>query len=724
MTATHPSDIIRPEPLITRNSAMGARSHTHHPNLDAMSPATPSIDDMQFIRFALDQLTRDEDVLGGRQSALGASDFPGGRNIPSPPPPRAPVPVASGPAHMPPPRRSTSPPPLSQRGRPIPDETMLSVSPPEGQSWADLGHKPLPLRTWFLGLYLLACLLFLAGLIFSNVYALRNHGLYDYDGFTTATYFVFQYLPQLLGILLILWLFYIEAAVYRSAPYFSMSNARSQDRILQGFRIVPANFLLPDLNWFRIREPLLGVAFLIFWLANFIIPFLSCLYQTQWVTDLGTARWRWTTVQDVGWVLIALFGLLILAVTYCLIRFASADSALMWDPTSLADLTVLFSSSNVSHYFERTEVVDEVGPHIPAMSLMLGYWTTSHRPDVFYSVGGDNALVKRISIEPAAPIQEKDSHSQESSFDVERQRYSQDSSFTRNIHSPFVRQRWVPWFLRDVSIIVWMVLAILLLIGFLAVSFVNRAVQDGFSPLLPSITGTGGFSSSNFLYSFLPSLLGMVLFLLWQPIDVYFRAAQPFANMAKPTGSSAERSLLLSYTASPPLWVSIEAAFSRDFKVAYVSFVGLLAGLIPVLAGGVFTAQLFSSEGSVRMVASMPGYIALCVLGAIYALSYTVIWPTKRRYLPHSIYTIADQLSFLYASGLMSEFWNIRTKAELVGRLVGTPASLTGDWREKRPRARYAFGVYTGRDGKEHLGIDRLSRPGSGEMLVTTGMQR
>jgi hypothetical protein len=724
MTLPPRRDIARPPPVLTRNAQHGPGQTAYQATLDEMSPPTPGVDDMQFIRFALDQLTRDEDVLGGRESALGNRNFPGARNIPSPPP-RAPDSVIPGPTRPPPRKRTSSPPPLSQPRRPVPDETMRSVHPPHGQAWADLGYKPLPLRPWYLAIYLFFCLLALAGVLFSNLYASRNHGLYDYNGYTTAIYFVFQYLPQLLGMVLILWLLYIQAAVYRSAPFFSMSNARSQDHILQGFRILPANYLLPDLNWFRLREPLLGVAFLIFWSFNITIPLLSCLYQTQWVTNAGTARWRWTTAQDIGWALVAMFGLLILAITYLLIRFARADSALMWDPTSLADLIVLFSRSNVAQYFERTEVEDRVGPHIPPMSLMLGYWTTSQRPDIFYGVGGDNALVKRISIEPSAPMQEKEAHSQDSSFDVERQRYSHDSSFTRNIHSPFVRYRWAPWFLRDISIIVWIVLAMLLIIAFLVVSFVNRAVQDGFDPLLPSITGRFGFSSSNFLYSFLPSLLGMIMFLLWQPIDVYFRAAQPFANMAKPSGSSAERSLLLAYPSSPPLWVSVEAALNRDFKVAYISFISVLAALIPALAGGVFTAQLFRDAQSVRMVASMPGYIALCVFVAIYALSYAVIWPTRKRYLPHSIYTLADQLSFLYASGLMSELWNIRTKANLVARLVGTPAGLTGDWREKRPRAKYAFGVYIGRDGKEHLGIDRLSRPGSGEMLVvTTGMQR
>ena len=601
---------------------------------------------------------------------------------------------------------------------------MLAVHAPDSQSWADLGYKPRPLRLLNLGLFLLVCVLFLAGLIFSNVYASQNHGLYDYNGYTTATYFVFQYLPQLLGLSLILWRYTIEAAVYRAAPYFSMSNARSQDRILQDFRIVPANFLLPDLRWFRLREPLLGICFVVFWLSNITIPFLSCLYQTQWITNDGPARWRWTTAQDVGWTLLAIYVTLTLAVAYCTFRFWRAHSGLMWDPTSLADTIVLFSRSNVAQYFERTEVVENVRPNIPAMSLMLGYWTTSGRPDVFYAVGGDNALVKRISLE-GAPVLEKEPGSQDSSFDVERQRYSYDSSFTRNIHSPFTRYRWVPWFLRDKAIIAWIVIAVGLLVAFLVVSFVNNAVVNGFQPLLPSLTSTGGFSSSNFLYSFIPSLLGMIMFLIWQSIDTFFRAAQPFANLARTAGASAERSLLLSYQASPPLWVTVEAVFNRDSKVAITSLVSVLSGLIPVLAGGVFTAQMFQGTGDVVMRASMPGYIALCVLVAIYALSFTTIFPTRARYLPHSVETIADQLSFLYASPLMSELWNLRTKADLVGRLVGAPVGLTGDWREARSsRGRYAFGVFLGRDGKEHMGIDRLHRPGSGEMLVTTGMQR
>ena len=126
------------------------------------------------------------------------------------------------------------------------------------------------------------------------------------------------------------------------------------------------------------------------------------------------------------------------------------------------------------------------------------------------------------------------------------------------------------------------------------------------------------------------------------------------------------------------------------------------------------------------MVASMPGYIALCVFATIYALSYAAIWPTRKRYLPHSISTIADLMSFIYASPLLNEgaIRNVRTKADLVARLVGAPLGLTGDNRMKGRRAQYAFGIYAGRDAKEHLGVDRISRPGSREMLITTGVRK
>ena len=172
----------------------------------------------------------------------------------------------------------------------------------------------------------------------------------------------------------------------------------------------------------------------------------------------------------------------------------------------------------------------------------------------------------------------------------------------------------------------------------------------------------------------------MFLFLAWQPIDTYFRAVQPFANLSSTTGASAERTLLASYNASFPGLVTVEALANRDWKVAYVSFISLIAALLPILAGGVFTAQVFGGAQQVRIAASMPGYIALCVFATIYALSYLVIWPTRKRYLPHDLSTVADLMSFLYASPLLNEgaIRNVRTKPRLVARTGRSSSWLDG----------------------------------------------
>ena len=687
---------------------------------DTMSPPTPGVDDTPYILFAIEQLTRDEEVSGhGRHESLAHNKPSTLKAVPE-------EMITERAALTPPPQEETrawtTPPRRPISRRPVPEERLVALHPPEGQRWADLGYLPIPLRRWALGILIFVCLWIIAGILFSNLFASRTHTLYDYDGKASPRYFVFQYLPQLLGMIIILWLFVIQTAMYRALPYLIMSTTHNHDRLLQDFRITPANFVLPDLSWFKNGEPLLGVTFFVFWLMNFTIPLLSCLYQTRWVTDDGPARWRWGPVQGVAWALLALFVLLVLVLIYCSIRFSSAKSGLMWDPTSIADLVALFRRTNVFADFERTEVSRAPGDELPPRFLTLGYWTTTTRPEIFHGIGEENAVIKRLTMD--FNKREKLNHSQESSFDMERQRYSYASSFTRDIHSQDVRYRWVPWFLRDGVIVAWTIIAVILMIVFLVVSFVKSPLERGFQPLLPSRTLANGFSSANFLYSFLPSLLGMVLFLVWQPIDTFFRSIQPFANLSTPTGASAERSILASYTSYLPGEVIVQALANRDFKVAYISFIGLMSLTLPVLAGGVFTAQLFRADNEVRMVASMPGYVALCVFATIYALSYLAIWPTRKRYLPHKTDTIADVLSFMYASPLMGEagLANVRTKADLVGRFVGAPVGLTGD--SKRSRAQYAIGIFTGRDAKEHLGVDRLSRPGSGEMLVTTGMTR
>ncbi|MCJ1430072.1 hypothetical protein MMC29_007987 [Sticta canariensis] len=568
----------------------------------------------------------------------------------------------------------------------------------------------------------------IAALIFCNIWSRQHNGLWQYDGVGTGRYFLFQFLPQILAITMFLWLLIIQRAIQRILPFSVLSsdhNTGQNSKVFHDVALFPTNFLIPNVVCFRYGEPALGFCLFSFWLSLFTVPLQSALFQTRYYTNGGEGAWRWTAVRPVGWTLLALYVLLVVALAVLILRFRFRRTGLKWDPVSLADILVLFHRSNILSDFDGSEIPSARDSQRASKTYRLGYWKTSKRPkEIFYAMGEDHGLVRQYSLEGGkmkAKLAAQTFAGQ--SMDLESQvavKTATLESLQTNIHSPNLRFRWVPWFLKDTSVVAWIVIAIVLMLAFVIVSFVNRAVERGFLPLRPALTTSQGFSPANFLYSFVPSLIGMILFLLWQPIDLYFRALQPFANLSNTRGTTAEQSLLLDNNASLPVEISIRSALAGHYKLAWISFISLLSATLPVLAGGVFTAQFFPSSQEVRMAASMPAYEALVVFTVIYALSFLIIWPGRKRHLPHDIRTLGQLVSFFYQSPLLGDaaFKEPRSKIDLVTRLLGAPVG-------EKARPRYAFGVFFGRDGgREHLGIDRLERPGLGEMLVTTGTMR
>ncbi|KAL8777289.1 MAG: hypothetical protein Q9194_002634 [Teloschistes cf. exilis] len=403
------------------------------------------------------------------------------------------------------------------------------------------------------------------------------------------------------------------------------------------------------------------------------------------------------------------------ALALLIFKLRRSPSGLRWDPRSLADLLVLFQRSNALADFYGSEARTSTSPVTPPKKYTLRYWIAGNRSsEIFHGVEESQAALPDFRAHRV-------SHEKQSrTLDLESQqplKVSTLDSLQKDVHSPLVRSRWLPWFLKDTFVVAWIVVAVVLMLALVVVSFVNKAVIRGFTPKLPSPTTSQGFSPADFLYSFIPSTIGMILFLLWQPIDMYFRALEPFAQLGGNTrGSPADESLLLDYPACLPIEVTIKAALAGHYKVAWISCMSLLSATLPLLSGGVFTAQYFVPSQQVRVAADDAGYYVLVVFIVMYALSFLIIWPTKKRRLPHDIRTLGQVLSFVYQSRLLNDatFWQPRSKIDLVTRLLGR---LTGD----KGSSRYAFGVYMGRDGREHLGIDRLHRPESGEMFIATG---
>lgn len=661
------------------------------PVSEVISPPTPGVDDTPYIQFAIDQLTRDEEVAGLRHPG-NSSTYPVERIIPD-------EGLGyygtrqQGQPHRPQDTRTESP----------PTENILHSTKPTTETFRHpkLNFVPHSLQFVSLGALIFCCLFMIAGLLFCAIYPYSHLGLWQYDGTGTSRYFVFEYLPTLLASFIIIWLQIIQSAMHRVVPFMILSSGRSigNSGVLHDMTLFPVTYLIPNLSFFSYQEPLLGLCSIIFWLEIFTLPLQSCLFQTRYYNSENI--WRWTAVQPIAWTLFVLYLLLLVALLLLLVRFVPRQTGLKWDPVSLADILSLFHRSNFLSDFARSEMHTSSMRQHTAKHLRLGYWNTSKQAnEAFYGIGEENAPVPRFSLEQGKIAPNTD-------HDLEAQEPMKASTFDtlKDVHDLALRYRWTPWFLRDGMVVAWIVIAIVLMIAFIVVSFVNHAVQRGFLPLLPAPTTTEGFSPADFLYSFIPSLIGMLLFLLWQPVDLYFRALQPFASLAHRDGASAEQSLLLDYTACLPIEVTIKALLNRHFKLAYISFISLLSLTLPVLAGGIFTAQFVVERQDIRVIASMPGYYALVLFVVIYAVSFIVIWPTRKRRLPHDISTLGQLVSFVYQSPLLMEtaFAEPTSKTDLVTKLLGTPAG-------EKETPRYAFKVYVGRDAKEHLGIDRLER--------------
>lgn len=688
---------------------------------DYAGPApTPGLDDTPYVQFAINQLTHDESGHRREGSISTRDDYPVDRLV-----------YDEGlgyftrtrtPLHMEIPQRPTykspSPQALPQRPVSVDPESFVAVDPPEQNLlYPALDYLPLVLRPWALMLVVFCSLLMIAGIAFCNVWSQRHQGLWEYDGKGGARYFVMQFLPQILAAPIIIWSFVIQAAVYRVAPFAIMASELPLGKVLQELPILSRNFMLPDTAHFRHGEVLFGFSLFTIWLSNFFsIPLLSCLFQAKYYVIEGEAVWKWSAVESVGWTLIASYGLLTLGLLLLVLRFMRGWTGLMWDPVSLADLISIIQRSNILHDYEHSETVPSVKESLDSRILRLGYWKLSMKPEIFYGVGEVDAPVHTPSLHQTEKNKGRQAHGMSRvRYDIEHG----NDPYDQQLYSPFTRYRWTPWFLRKPLAIVWIVTLFALFIAFVTVSFVNNAIEDGFLPRLPTIPSVSAFSASNFLYSFIPALIGNILFLAWQPIDVYYRALQPFFELAAPEGASAERSVLLAYPSAFPIQVTIQAIINRHWKVACLSAMSLISIAIPILAGGVFMALYYPSAGNIRISAVMPAYEALIVFCGLYAVSFLTIFPGRRRHLPHDITTLSDLMSFFYQSPLLADklLREPRSKTDLVTRLIIAPPT-------ERLLPMYGFGIYVGRDGKEHLGIDRFQRPGRTDMLITTGSMK
>ncbi|PVH97923.1 hypothetical protein DM02DRAFT_616170 [Periconia macrospinosa] len=741
---------------------------------------TPGQDTTPYIRFAIDQLTRDEEVRGSRSYPLenearqpayhndDEEDYPVERIVsddslgymrreqetqrrlsqlqPQKPPPQH-TPALSRDSIA---RVHNNPTPTQARPQ---NDVFIAHPAPQAQ----LSFLPAILRPLWLAIFTLLCILMLAALIFCAVFSTTSEsgGLWDYLAFGDNRYFVFRYLPTLLGTLLFLWLIQIQVALQRMVPFISMGSSQYHKRSEAIFLpLQPMQFFSPRLEYFRAGQPLVGACFVVFWLFSWTVPLLASCFNVRFDTE--DRVWRWTAVQGVIWTTVVLYALLVIALS-ALFFFLRNETGLKWDPRSLADIIVLLERSNVVNDFAGSETFEKKDwEYLKGRPGRIGFWTTTRRPkDVFHGLGEEGAPARRFSVEDGW-IREKSAEREYPDTAGTKKSGARPSDFSirMDIRSPAVRLRYLPWYLRNSSVVVIIITALLLLIAFLVVSFLNNAVRLGFLPQVFARTNASGFSASNFLYSFVPALIGQLLFLAVLTFDYSLRALRPYMSLSSKGGATAEASLLVDYASRLPLSATFAALENQHYQNAILSLVSFCSAALPVLAGGCFWSQWYPNDEIVRVAADPSGYYALCFFLALYALSLTAMWPSRHRAaLPHASNNLAEIISWLYQSPVLTDrsFNRPKTKPELVARLMGSAylertwaQSLTSLVRPSRDNLRaaqtekkhhsadthdstadpgkikYGFGIHVGRDGQEHLGIDRVHRGGgrSGRELV------
>jgi hypothetical protein len=852
--------------------------------------ATPGADDMPYIRFAIDQLTRDEEVSGSRHyddddlDPIIAPPMPVARGYPHAQrseqfapraAPAAALPVSRPVVHNQAPRESNQQPQQERRILPWKKERRASEqplgnlvlktnapkTPTKAQYVAPIrqpapipmaaGHSPDPsaaiaqfdvfmpydnryptdatprltflptiLRPLWMGVYILLCMLVLGGLIFSGAWSKKHNGLWDYRSFGDNRYFTFHYLPALFGMIIVLWLIQIQVALQRIAPFMAMASestlARSQAAFLD---LYPTQYFYPKIQYFRARQWVIGGCCIVFWLFLITIPLLSASFNVRWVDEVSSGMWRWVAVQGVIWAVIAFYILLIITLVVLAVYLRRNQTGLKWDPRSMADIIALLERANIMSDYVDSEIYAtkaQFETRLWTRTDRLGYWHTSRRPqDIFYGLGAEGAAARRYSVENGR-IREKPAaygHSVHSSVASLQPSYNFDPQRGEDAHidlrNPSVLKRYVPWMLTTVALMAFTFIAIALLIAFYAVSFIRGATTSGFFPSLRAAADANGFSPANFLFAFISGLLGLALFLLWQPLDFAIRRMAVFKALSRPDGALAADSLLLDYPALSPVLCTIRALIKRDFLIAFSSFISLLSAVIPILSGGVFWAQYYPDNSDVKVSAEKKGWYALCFFLGVYAISYAILLVISliRRglvpALPHPSLCLAELLSWLYMSPLATDsmFARAPSKQDLSARLsaqdpgsrttthssprsrpealhnefpqetnspprltvrllgdhsssgsdgfgaqhnripghvtdsprnTASTHSLSGDSNSQhatrplppltRPAGplRFAFGLYLGRDGREHLGVDRSVRGGR-EMVIANG---
>lgn len=588
------------------------------------------------------------------------------------------------------------------------NKNMQQSLDPQGRTYPPLTYKPRILRPFSMMILMTLCLCMMAALIFCVEYSTRHSGLTPYPGsIYSAQYFLFRILPQLLGAVILVYAQSVFTTSIRMLPFVALADEDPRERYLALFQDMHvASLLLPQLvgPW---QVKFFDVAT---WLAMFTVPLQSAAFTCVFTTG----QWTWAPVQNVVWALVALYAVLVLATAVLMVYWFGRWTGLAWDIRSIGDLLPLLNRSNVMSSFGPQNLSydgDEFKMDLRDRWFdRIGYWraANTNAGGIWYSIGavgvrGDDPYTLGGIRKDGSPKLSMD---------------SEDAASPINWRMAY--GRYLPFCLRTVPLLASTLVTGVLVVALLIVSFLPQTnIESGFRPLLAARPGNAAFSAANFLYSFVPSVIGMVFFMLFQSLDMALRRLQPWGDLVQLDGSPARKSLLADYACCLPLQASWRAARNGHWRLGLLSLMAQLFVFIPILAGGLFMALTTTTSGGdgnshrgsletagdVRMFPSMPVFGVLLAFLLLYVGCLALAIPRRGQYeLPRPVTSVAAIMSLCSAQELTQDaaFRSVRSRADLEGRLgVGG--------RDARDESKWFYGVVPGRD-EHRVSVRRMQR--------------
>ncbi|KAK1976249.1 phosphoribosylaminoimidazole-succinocarboxamide synthase [Colletotrichum cereale] len=590
--------------------------------------------------------------------------------------------------------------PISEKETVFPGMNKLDTMDEDRTMFPRLTYVPTILRLPSMAALAVLCVAMAACLIVAAVYSPIQPGLLTYgETIYSGKYFLFRLLPQIVAVVIFVYTQCVATTTLRILPFAALSEdepLRRRNALFQN--MYPTTFLLPHL-----AGPVhVQIALVILWLGAFAIPLASASFTVI----LNEEVWYWTAVQPVVWTLVALYLLVICAIVLLMLFWRNRVTGLVWDPRSIADLSVMISKSNTRDSYRGSEVAENRRTLRKILRNRivdrLGYWMTdnNNQEAPWYGLGTEHSQ----------------GHTPSDHYDVknESDRLSVTSHLIDEGSDGYIQTLYLPWSLRTGQVLFFVVATTVLLVALFVVSFLNRtSLIAGFRPGVPAGPTTAAFSAANFLYSFVPSLIGLLLYLAFQSLEQHVRILQPWADLNAKDGAPAGRSILADYAACLPLQSTLHAVRNGHWRVAALSLLAALFAFLPALGGGLFMA--LTAASGVRMFPNVPVFGVILALLVLYLAGFVSLLVGRNQYrLPHAVTCPAEVFSFLANedNALDPAFQAAPRSAEKLRVYLGAgPGSSlsTKTTTETAAQSTWMFGYWPGRD-ERRLGVRRQKR--------------